>query len=183
MFFQPFVRKIWMLSPIFLSKLFLLFFRNSSSPIGFVIRYLCVSKLARCCGEKVIISPSVFFTNIQNISLGTNVVIGAMSYLDGYGGISIGNDVAIAHGCTVVSSDHAIDEIGTTVKDSHAIADPVIIGDDVWLGARVIVLKGVTLGSHSVIGAGAVVASDILDWSVSIGVPAKHMRFREHGNE
>ena len=53
---------------------------------------------------------------------------------------------------------------------------PVAIGDDVWLGARVIVLKGVTIGDGAIVGAGSVVTRDIPPWSIAGGQPAKVIR-------
>ena len=57
-----------------------------------------------------------------------------------------------------------------------------IIGNDVWIGARVIVLPGVTIGNHVIIGAGAVVTKDIPDYAIAGGVPAKVIRYRTEGN-
>jgi len=176
---QPIVRQLWLFLPAFISKMMLSFFRNGDSSISFIIRYLCVSKLAKSCGEKVIIFPGVYFFNLQNISLGTNISIHEMSYLEGYGGITIGNDVAIAHGCSMLTTDHAIDNILTTVKNAKAICGEIVIGDDVWLGAGVKILKGVFIDDHSVVGAGAVVTSNVPKWSVSVGMPAKVVRYRK----
>jgi len=55
---------------------------------------------------------------------------------------------------------------------------PVIIEDDVWIGARVIILAGVTIGTGAVIGAGSVVTRDVLPFTIVGGVPAKLIRER-----
>jgi acetyltransferase-like isoleucine patch superfamily enzyme len=55
---------------------------------------------------------------------------------------------------------------------------PVRIGDDVWIGARAVILPGVTVGDHAVIGAGAVVREDVPAWAIVAGVPAKVIRDR-----
>lgn len=177
--FQPIVKRLWLFLPAFISRTMLSLFRNGDSSFSFIIRYLCVSKLAKSCGDKVIIFPNVYFFNLQNISFGTNVSIHEMCYLEGYGGITIGNDVAIAHACSMLTTDHAIDNVSTTVKNAEAICGEIVIGDDVWLGAGVKVLKGVSVNDHSVIGAGAVVTSDMPEWSVSVGMPAKVIRYRK----
>ena len=179
MSFQPLVRRVWLLLPVFVSTVLLSLFRNGDTSFSFIIRYLCVSKLSKSCGEKVIIFPGVYLINLQNISFGTNISIHEMCYLEGYGGISIGNDVAIAHGCSMISTDHAIDNISTNVKNAEVICGEIVIGNDVWLGAGVKILKGVSVKNHSVVGAGAVVISDVPEWSVSVGVPAKVIRYRK----
>lgn len=58
-------------------------------------------------------------------------------------------------------------------RDNIEYAQPIVIGDDCWLGANVTVLPGVTIGRGCTIGAGAVVSSDIPEYSVAVGVPAK----------
>lgn len=56
---------------------------------------------------------------------------------------------------------------------------PIQIGDDVWLGARVILMPGVRIGCGAIIGAGAVVVHDIPDWAIAIGNPATVIKFRK----
>lgn len=177
--FQPIVKRVWFFLPTFISRILLSLFRNGSSSFSFIIRYLCISKLAKDCGEKVIVFPGVYFKNLQNISFGTNISIHEMCYMEGYGGIIIGNDVAIGHGCSLISSDHDIDNLATSVKNAEILGSKIVIGNDVWLGAGVKILKGVTVSNHAVIGAGAVVTSNILEWSVAVGVPAKHIKYRK----
>ena len=60
---------------------------------------------------------------------------------------------------------------------------PVVIGDDVWLGRRAIILPGVCIGNGSIIGAGAVVTKDIPPFSVAVGVPAKVIKDRKQYSE
>lgn len=58
---------------------------------------------------------------------------------------------------------------------------PVTIRDDVWIGQRVIIKLGVTIGSHAVIGAGSIVTKHVPSWSVVAGVPARVIRMRRQG--
>lgn len=103
--------------------------------------------------------------------------------------IEIGNQVFINYGVSI--SAHTLVKIGNRCQignysllmdnDYHRIGDktmlghstPIILQDDVWLGARVIVLKGVTIGQGAVIGAGSVVTRDIPPRSVAVGQPAR----------
>lgn len=82
--------------------------------------------------------------------------------------IKIGNNVAISHDVTIMDSDaHYIDYEGYEIKK------PVIIGDNVWIGTRATILKGVTIGNGSIIAAGAVVTKDVPENCIVAGVPAK----------
>ena len=85
--------------------------------------------------------------------------------------IKIGNRVAIARDVYIMDSDsHQLSD------ESHQPDQPVCIGDDVWIGARAMILKGVTVGDGAVIAAGAVVNKDVSAHSIVAGVPAKVVR-------
>lgn len=82
--------------------------------------------------------------------------------------IKIGNHVAIAHDVTIMDSDaHKI------IEEGYLSSKPVIIGDYVWIGSRVMILKGVKIGNGAVIAAGAVVTRDIPPKALAAGIPAK----------
>lgn len=74
------------------------------------------------------------------------------------------------------------DETKPIIQQGYTKTKPVVIGDDVWIGARAIILPGVNIGSHSVVGAGAVVTKDVPDYSVVGGVPAKVIKRRKTNN-
>ena len=106
--------------------------------------------------------------------------------------LEIGDDVFVNYGASIAAhklvriGDHC--SLGTHAiimdNDFHSVIDrnkippsePVILGANVWLGARVIVLKGVTIGKNSVIGAGSVVTKDIPPDCLAAGVPARVIR-------
>ena len=83
---------------------------------------------------------------------------------------------------TIITGDHRIDVIGKYIMDSKEKLPendaPVIIEDDVWTGANVTILKGVTIGRGSVIAAGAVVTKSFPPYSIIGGVPAKLIKMR-----
>jgi acetyltransferase-like isoleucine patch superfamily enzyme len=72
---------------------------------------------------------------------------------------------------------HEIDGTGR-IDEEGCAARPVTIGDDVWLGARAIIVRGVTVGEGAVVGAGAVVSKDVPARAVVAGVPARVIRSR-----
>jgi acetyltransferase-like isoleucine patch superfamily enzyme len=91
--------------------------------------------------------------------------------------IKIGSHVLVAGDVSFVGrNDHRFDVVGKTIWDSpRGIAQVTIVEDDVWIGYRAIVMSGVTIGRGSVIAAGAIVASDVPQYSIMAGVPAREM--------
>ena len=90
------------------------------------------------------------------------------------GGVSFGNDVFIAPSCGFHTSGHPIDYERRNQGLEYAY--PIVVGDNVWIGAGVQVMPGVTIGSNVVIGGGSVVVKDIPSDSVTIGNPCKVIR-------
>lgn len=101
--------------------------------------------------------------------------------------ISVGSDVLMAWGCTVVDhNSHSIEweERKNDVTDwisgrkdwSHVKIAPVKIGDKAWIGFNVIILKGVTIGEGAVVAAGSVVTRDVPPFTVAAGNPARVVR-------
>ncbi|MDP4644990.1 MAG: hypothetical protein NWS71_11175 [Opitutales bacterium] len=93
--------------------------------------------------------------------------------------ITIGNRVQFGSGAVVCDTDfHSLDyQVRGTPQDaSGAVASPVYIGDDCFVGARAIILKGVTIGARSIVGAGSVVVKDVPADTVVAGNPAREIR-------
>jgi maltose O-acetyltransferase len=111
----------------------------------------------------------------RNVLIGEDTIIGERAVLDGRNTLKIGNHVDIASEVMIYNSQHDIDG-----KDFNAISAPVIIQDYVFIGPRVIILPGVTIGKGAVVAAGAVVTSDVPDFGVVGGIPAKLIRYREN---
>jgi galactoside O-acetyltransferase len=112
------------------------------------------------------------------IALGANTYVGPKAVLFGAGGIEIGDAVLISPGVVITSHQHGITATGVDIREQPLRFAPVIIERDVWIGANATVLPGVRLGHGSVIGAGAVVASDVPPMKVVLGVPARVARDR-----
>lgn len=123
-------------------------------------------------------------SHVARLELGTGVAgvleIGARTLVN-YGcsiaaldRVSIGERCLIGPHCMII--DSAFHDIDPERRLEPPIADPITIGDNVWLGARVIVLPGVTIGENSVVGVGSVVTRDIPPGSLAVGVPAKVVR-------
>ena len=113
------------------------------------------------------------FVTGTHIKIGSNTVINRQTYLDGRAGLRIGNNVNISHQALIQTLTHDPQDplFGTLCK-------PVTIEDHVWIGARAIILSGVTIGEGAVIGAGAVVTKDIPPYSIAVGNPARVIKAR-----
>ena len=112
-----------------------------------------------------------------SIVIGDNTFIGMGSQLVSVECIRIGNDCLIAAYCIIRDANHRIGRGSVISRQGHDSA-PIEIGDDVWLGAHVVVTAGSTIGTGAVIGANAVVTRDIPEYAVAVGVPAKIIKYR-----
>ena len=117
--------------------------------------------------------PPVYSDHGINIRLGRNVFINQGCRLNDIGGIEIGDEVMIGPDVSLITSGHPVDP---RTRRSGITAAPIRIGRNVWIGARAMILQGVTVGEDSVIGAGAIVTSDIPPSTLAVGVPAKVVR-------
>lgn len=89
------------------------------------------------------------------------------------GPVKIGNHVNLAQNITVTALNHNFSDTDKRIDCQGVSTNPVTIDDDVWIGANAVILPGVTIGTHSVIAAGAVVTKDVPPHSLVAGVPAK----------
>lgn len=128
------------------------------------------------CGKNVNIEKHAHFT--PELSIGDNSGVGINCEINGP--VSIGKDVMMGPEVVIYTRNHGFlrTDIPMNIQGMGEIL-PVVIEDDVWIGRRVMILPGVTIGKGSVIGAGAVVVKDIPPYSVAAGVPAKVVKRRE----
>ena len=89
------------------------------------------------------------------------------------GPVCIGHHVNLAQGITVTALNHNFADTNRRIDEQGISTRPVVIGDDVWIGANAVILPGVTIGRHVVVAAGAVVTKDVPDSCVVAGIPAK----------
>ncbi len=82
----------------------------------------------------------------------------------------------------ILTRNHKFDSVDTPIQEQGGTTKPVTICDDVWLGTRVIVLPGVTIGKGAIAAAGAVVAREVPEFAIVGGCPAKVIKYRG-GNE
>jgi acetyltransferase-like isoleucine patch superfamily enzyme len=98
------------------------------------------------------------------------------------GPVNIGSHVNLAQGITVTALNHNFSDSTQRIDQQGVTTLPVIIADDVWIGANAVILPGVTIGRHSVVAAGAVVTHDVPPGSVAAGVPARVIKQLKAGD-
>ena len=139
------------------------------------LRAFCARQVLPHCGKNANIEHGAQFA--WDLSIGDNSGVGVNSLLSSH--ITIGNDVMMGPECMMFTSNHGMSRTDIPMwKQQSSEPRPIIIGNDVWIGARVIILPGVHVGDGSVIGAGSVVTKDVEPYSVVAGNPAKWIRKR-----
>jgi len=93
-------------------------------------------------------------------------------------GLAIGDHCLIGGGVLICGVNHGFAARGVPMRRQEVKAEPIVIGDDVWIGMGAIILPGVTLGKGAIVGAGAVVTSDVAPGQVVGGVPARLVKTR-----
>ncbi len=113
-----------------------------------------------------------------SIEVGNHVSFNEYSILLGRGGISIGNDVRIAAHAMVVSFDHNFDDLTQPIRLQGVTKKPIVIEDDVWIGAGAKILGGAHIARGCVIGANAVVKGKTEPYGIYVGAPARLLKRR-----
>jgi maltose O-acetyltransferase len=160
--------------------------RLMSNVRSFIVNTLLASVLVparvrvaalRVCGMRIGAGASVYplcFLSDTNITIGSNTFVNAKCFFDNFAAITVGERCEIAMEVMLCTSSHGI---GTAdYRAGDLFGAPVVIGDGCWLGARVTVLPGVTIGEGCLIAAGAVVTVDCEPNGLYAGVPARRVR-------
>ena len=113
------------------------------------------------------------------ITIGKNCFLGEFNVIRGQGGVRMGDGVYTGPMVQIVAVNHVFDDPDRPIREQGIIAQGIVIEDDVWIGAGATVLDGVTIGRGSIIGAGAVVSTDIPPYSIAVGTPAKPIKSRQ----
>ena len=146
-------------------------------------------------GEESVINANINMGN-SKVVIGDRVMINDGTSLYSVNGISIGNDVMISWGCTIIDNNsHSIisserlkdlqnarkEYEEGTIGDNSDLSTidnaPITIKDKVWIGFNSIIMKGVTIGEGAIVGAGSVVTKDVPDYAVVAGNPAKVVKY------
>jgi len=147
--------------------------------LGLYYRRFLVKNIINDCGTNINIERYAKFN--KNITIGDYSGIGKNSSVAPH--TVIGNHVMMGPEVIMYSRNHNIERTDIPMRvQGFKDFDPIKIGNDVWIGRRVIILAGVTIGDGSIIGAGAVVAKDIPPFSIAVGNPARVIKNRKNNS-
>ncbi len=113
------------------------------------------------------------------VSIGAKTVLGQECTISAFKHVSIGRECVIADRVMLIDFDHGAAEVDRPVREQGIYKRDVRVGHNVWIGYGACILRGVTVGDNSIIGANAVVTDDVPDNAVVGGVPARLLRMRE----
>ena len=141
------------------------------------IRGYFARRLLAGCGKCVNIEAGASFGRGNTVWLGDYSDLGIDCKINGE--VHIGDHSFMGPDVVIYSNNHAFERTDIPIMyQGCSPIEPVWIGNDVWIGTRVIILPGVHIGDHCVIGAGSVVTRDVPDWAIVGGNPARIVRQR-----
>ena len=111
---------------------------------------------------------------VGDVIIGDHTRIGLHNTI--IGPVTIGSHVNLAQGITITALNHNFDDSEKRIDQQGISTKEVVLEDDIWVGANAVILPGVTIGTHAVVAAGAIVTKDVPPHSLVAGVPAKVIR-------
>ena len=146
--------------------------------LGKYLRGVACRRLFRSCGKNINVEKGAYFDSGWEIEIGNNSGLGVNCNVPF--NLKIGNEVMMGPDVIIIGENHRFDAIDAPMRlQGFKESTPICIEDDVWIGARVIILPGIRIEKGAVIGAGAVVTKDIPPYAICAGNPARVIRFRD----
>ena len=124
--------------------------------------------------ESTIEDFSAINNGVGDVIIGDRTRIGLSNTI--IGPVKVGNDVRLAQNIVLSGLNHNYAKINSPIHEQGVSTKPIVIEDESWIGANVVVLPGVTLGKHSIVAAGSVVTKDIPNYSIAAGNPARVLK-------
>lgn len=179
-----------------ISRWFLFFVSFLPGVVGVRVREVILRWRIKKSGRRIYTGMGVEFSGCQNIEIGDDAILMRFGSVNAEGGkitighrfsmnsnvllgaadggeIVIGNHVMIGPNVVLRASDHVISDTHKPMADQGHTGGKIVINDDCWICANAVITRNVTIGSHSVVAAGAVVTKDVDPFSVVAGVPAR----------
>lgn len=130
-------------------------------------------------GRNVTLYPGCYFWG-RNIEIGDNVDIGIGTIIYSRNGVKIGSNTSIAAQCYIIDSNHGMAR-DTLIREQpmDTAENGIEIGEDVWIAAQCMILKGAKINDHAVIGAQSLVNSEIPEYAIAVGTPARVRNYRQ----
>ncbi len=135
-------------------------------------------------GDQILLGRnSILSCNDSSMSIGNFVSIGPFCFLVSRSHLKIGSNVAIGAGTYMLGGGHAHDDPDVPVIQQARTSKGISVEDGAWIGIGAKILDGVTIGQNSIVGAGAVVSKDVPPWTVVLGNPARVVEKRKQVKE
>lgn len=145
------------------------------------IRGILSRRILESAGNDIVVEKGANFGDGKGIVIGNKSGIGVNAFIRGP--LKIGNDVMMGPDVMILTRNHRFDQVDIPMNQQKgAIIKPVLISNDVWIGARSIILPGVIIGTGAIIAAGSVVTKEVPDYAIVGGNPAKIIKFRKLNN-
>jgi acetyltransferase-like isoleucine patch superfamily enzyme len=114
---------------------------------------------------------SAINNGVGDVIVGERTKIGLSNTI--IGPVTIGNDIRLAQNITLSGLNHNYEDVNLPIHVQGVSTSPIVVEDDAWIGANVVVVAGVTIGKHSIVAAGSIVTKNIPPFSVAVGNPAR----------
>lgn len=133
---------------------------------------------AKRVGEGCYFLDQIVWLNGNEIEMGDGVGFNFGCYVNGYGGLTIGDRTAFGPYVMIHTANHVMDDPDVPVLAQGSVKEPIHIGRACWIGMGACILPGVTIGDFAVIGAGSVVTKDVPAYAIAAGNPCRVIRMR-----
>ena len=156
-------------------------FKNNRFETGFRVEYPKNVKIRS--NSFYGLDCKIYASELSNVKIGLNASINSNVMINarGKGRIFIGNNVLIGPNVVLRSNNHTFKSTKIPIISQGMTEGEIIIGNDVWIGSNAVILPNCNIGDGAIIGAGAVVTSNIEPYTVVGGIPAKFIKKRELG--
>jgi acetyltransferase-like isoleucine patch superfamily enzyme len=153
--------------------------RQFPGTAGNYLRARYLPRFMKRAGTRLLVLPGVRFRSIEMLEVGDNVSIGYDNFLQAVGGLVLGDNVILAPGVKIWTTNHNIEDPDTPVGQQGHTHKPVVIGDDVFIASNAFILPGTILEKGCVVSAGAVVSGKAYrPYSILAGNPARVIGYR-----
>ena len=146
---------------------------------GVLIRGIALKIFCKKCSGFAWIQPRVIFVHTERIKVGRLFGVNSNTYINGVGGVEIGNYVLLGSNVTIASGVHPILGVNPPIITRQSIPKKIVIEDDVWIGSNAVIMPGVKIARGTVVGANSVVTKNTLPYTVMAGSPARIINRRD----
>lgn len=155
-------------------------FRHLPYKLGRMMRNSIYRLFFKQAGKNINFMTGIIIKYPGEIVIGNNVTVNEDCFIVGKGGLVFGNDIMIGAGCKIVTTTHNAVTRDKPMREQGLSFEKITIGNDVWFGFNVIVLKGCNIGNGVILAAGCILATkQVDDYTIWGGVPAKNIGIRE----